>query len=223
VAELIAAVDPARVAANLAHVRARVAAAAARAGRDPAGVRVLAAVKYLAAAALPALADAGVRLVGENRAQDLDAKVAAHGGLFEWHFIGQLQSRRVPSIVPHVRLVHSVASDSALGALERHRALARPGLEVLIQVNVAREPGKAGVPPEELPHYLARSPFPVAGLMTMPPLASDSEGSRRWFAALRELAAAHGLRELSMGTSQDYPVAVEEGATIVRLGAALYR
>ncbi len=226
--EPIAAPAVERVRENLARVRAELAPAAARAGRSPRAdgeepVRVLAAVKYLAPAALPALAEAGVRLVGENRAQDLQAKVAAHGALFEWHFIGQLQSRRVPLVVPHVRLIHSVASESALRALERHRALARPGLEVLIQVNVAREPGKAGVLPEELPAHLERSPFPVAGLMTMPPLVADPEASRRWFAALRELAAAHGLRELSMGTSQDYVVAVEEGATIVRLGAALYR
>jgi pyridoxal phosphate enzyme (YggS family) len=220
---LLAEVDVERVRANLARVRAQVAAAATRVGRDPAGVRVLAAVKYLAAAALPALAEAGVQLVGENRAQDLQAKIAVHGALFEWHFIGQLQSRRVQLIVPHARLLHSVASESALHALSRHRALARPGLEVLIQVNVAREPGKAGVPPEELPAYLERSPFPVAGLMTMPPFVADSEASRHWFAALRELAAGHGLRELSMGTSQDYAVAVEEGATIVRLGAALCR
>jgi pyridoxal phosphate enzyme (YggS family) len=221
--ELIADITVERVAGNLARVRARIAEAAARAGRDSAGVRVLAATKYVAADALPVLAKAGVRLVGENRAQDLQAKVAAHGGLFEWHFIGQLQSRRVPLVVPHVSLVHSVASDSALRALERHRALARPGLEVLIQLNVAREPGKAGVFPEELSSHLERSSLPVAGLMTMPPLAAVPEDSRRWFAALRELAAAHNLRELSMGTSQDYAVAVEEGATLVRLGAALYR
>jgi pyridoxal phosphate enzyme (YggS family) len=226
--EPIASPTVGRVRENLAHIRTEIATAAARASRSPrAGgdeaVRVLAAVKYLAPAALPALAEAGVRLVGENRAQDLQTKVAAHDALFEWHFIGQLQSRRVPLVVPHVRLIHSVASDSALRALERHRALARPGLEVLIQVNIAREPGKAGVLPEELPAYLEHSPFPVVGLMTMPPLAVDPEASRRWFAALRELAAAHGLRELSMGTSQDYVVAVEEGATIVRLGAALYR
>jgi PLP dependent protein len=211
-----------RVRKNLARVREEIALAAARAGRDPEMVEVLAATKYLAPADLPKLAEAGVRLVGENRAQDLHAKAAVHGELFTWHFIGQLQSRRVPLIVPHVLLIHSLASESALSALERHRAAALPGLEVLIEVNVAREPGKAGVLPEELPLYLERSPFPVAGLMTMPPLARDPEASRPWFAALRELARAHGLARLSMGTSQDYPVAVEEGATIVRLGARLY-
>jgi pyridoxal phosphate enzyme (YggS family) len=223
VVELIAGVRAERVRENLARAHEQIALAAARTGRDPAGVQVLAATKYIALEDLPTLAHAGVRLVGENRAQDLQAKVAAHGELFAWHFIGQLQSRRVPLIVPHVRMIHSLASESALQALERHRDVALPDLEVLVQVNVAREPGKAGVLPEELPRYLERSPVPVAGLMTMPPLASAPEANRPWFAAMRELADAHGLRELSMGTSQDYPVAVQEGATIVRLGVALYR
>ncbi len=171
---------------------------------------------------LPVLAQAGVRLVGENRAQDLQAKVAAHGALFEWDFIGQLQSRRVRLIVPHVRLIHSVASDSALSELARHRELARPGLSILIEVNVAAEQGKAGVAPAQLAAFIERSPVPVAGLMTMPPLARDPRDSRRWFSALRELAREHGLAQLSMGTSQDYVVAVEEGATIVRIGTNLY-
>jgi PLP dependent protein len=221
-AELIASIDADRVRENLARVREEIAAAAARAGRDPAAVRVLAATKYVACDDLPKLAQAGVVLVGENRAQDLKEKHAAHGELFTWHFIGRLQSGRVPLILPRVSLVHSLAGESAREALERRRDVALPGLEVLIQVNIAREPSKAGVLPEELPRYLEDPPFPVVGLMTMPPLAADQEESRRWFAALRKLAEAHGLRELSMGTSQDYPVAVEEGATIVRLGTALY-
>jgi uncharacterized pyridoxal phosphate-containing UPF0001 family protein len=128
----------------------------------------------------------------------------------------------VRAIVPHVRLIHSVASSSALAELERHREHARAGLRILVQVNVAREAGKAGVLPEQLEDFLARAPVPVAGLMTMPPLAHDPAESRRWFAALCELAHAHGLSELSMGTSQDYPVAVAEGATIVRIGASLF-
>ncbi len=220
--ELIAIPDAARVRDNLERVRERIERAAGDAGRDPTRVRVLAATKYVALEDLPTLAQAGVTLVGENRAQDLQAKVAAHGTLFEWDFIGQLQSRRVRAIVPHVRLIHSVASDSALRELERHRAIARPGLRILIEVNVAREPGKAGVLPELLDDVLARAPLPVAGLMTMPPLARDPEESRRWFAALRELADARGLSEMSMGTSQDYPVAVAEGATIVRIGSSLF-
>lgn len=215
--ELIHGLDPERVAANLARVRAQVDAVAA--GRE---VRILAATKYLPDEELPALAAGGVELVGENRAQDLERKAAAHGELFEWHFIGALQSRKVKTIVPLVSLIHSVASRSALRELARHAGQARPGLRILLEVNVSGEPGKAGIAPAELDSYIEAAPLPVAGLMTMPPLASDPQDSRRWFAALRELAAARGLPELSMGTSQDYPVAVQEGATIVRIGTSLY-
>jgi len=193
-----------------------------RAGRRPGRVEILAATKYIPLAELPVLADAGIRVLGENRAQDLQAKVAAYGQLFEWDFIGQLQSRRVRAIIPHVRLIHSLASQSAMHELERHRELARPGLRVLLEVNVAGEPDKAGIAPQEIRSYIDRSPFPVVGLMTMPPLAHDPQESRRWFAALRELADEHQLEHLSMGTSQDYLVAVEEGATIVRIGTKLY-
>jgi uncharacterized pyridoxal phosphate-containing UPF0001 family protein len=185
-------------------------------------VQVLAATKYLRSEDLPALAAGGVGLVGENRAQDLEQKVGAHGELFEWDFIGALQSRRVRLIVPHVRLIHSVASESALRELERHRELARPGLRILVQVNLAGEAGKSGVAPEQLDSFIARSALPVAGLMTMPPLVADAQASRPWFAALRELARERGLEQLSMGTSQDYLVAAEEGATIVRIGTKLY-
>jgi len=171
---------------------------------------------------LPVLAEAGVRLVGENRAQDLQAKVAAHGDLFEWDFIGQLQSRRVRMIVPHVRFIHSVASASALRELARHREQARPDLRILIEVNLAHEEGKAGIAPDELDSFIDRAPVPVAGLMTMPPLSDDPDASRPWFASLRELTRERGLEHLSMGTSQDYLVAVEEGATIVRIGTNLY-
>ena len=127
------------------------------------------------------------------------------------------------AIVPHVRLIHSLASDTALRELERHRQLARPGLRVLLEVNVAGETGKAGIAPERIASYIERCAVPVAGLMTMPPLSADPEHSRRWFAALRQLASQHQLEHLSMGTSQDYAVAVEEGATIVRIGTQLYR
>jgi pyridoxal phosphate enzyme (YggS family) len=223
VVELISDLRVDTVRSNLDAVREEIAAAAVRAGRDPKAVEVLAATKYIALEHLPILAEAGIGLVGENRAQDLQTKVAAHGELFEWDFIGQLQSRRVRLIVPHVRLIHSVASESALRELGRHRVLARPGLRILIEVNVAREPSKAGIVPEELDAFIASSPVPVAGLMTMPPAVShDPEDSRRWFAALRELAEQRGLEHLSMGTSQDYLVAVEEGATIVRIGTRLY-
>jgi PLP dependent protein len=222
VARVIADPRPERVRENLVRVRDRIAALAAADGRDPTAVRVLAATKYIALPDMPLLAEAGVRLVGENRAQDLQAKVAAHGELFEWDFIGQLQSRRVRLIVPHVRLIHSVASDSALAELERHRGLARADLRILVEVSVAGEPGKAGIAPQALDAFMARSPVPVAGLMTMPPLSSDPERSRRWFAALRDLAEERSLEHLSMGTSQDFLVAAEEGATIVRIGTNLY-
>ncbi|MGH2865886.1 MAG: YggS family pyridoxal phosphate enzyme [Solirubrobacteraceae bacterium] len=227
-AELITGLRVETVRANLERIRAEVAAALERSplparARPRAGdVEILAAVKYVASAELPVLARAGVRLVGENRAQELQEKAAAHAELFEWDFIGQLQSRRVRSIVPHVRLIHSVASESALRELERHLDSARPGLRILLQVNVAAQEGKAGIAPGEIAGYLRRSPVPVAGLMTMPPPSDTPERSRRWFAALRELAGEHGLEHLSMGTSQDYVVAVEEGATSVRIGTRLY-
>jgi PLP dependent protein len=226
VAELIRGLDPARVRANLEAVHAEIAAAARRAERDPGEVEVCAAIKYLPTDELSALADGGVGLVGENRAQDLEAKVAAHGDRFAWDFIGQLQSRKVKQIVPHVRVLHSLASDSALAQLERHAEAARPGLEALVEVNVSGEEGKAGVAPDELEAFLAQAPIggvvPITGLMTMPPLAEDPETSRPYFARLRDLARAHGLARLSMGTTQDFAVAVEEGATIVRIGTRLY-
>jgi pyridoxal phosphate enzyme (YggS family) len=226
VVELITGLRADTVRANLERVREEIAQAVSRcatAGEQaPRGVEVLAATKYVSIDDLPALAEAGVRLVGENRAQDLEAKVAAHGDLFEWDFIGALQSRRVRRIVPHVRLIHSVASESALRELARHRDRARPGLAILIEVNVSGEPGKAGIAPEALDDFIDRSPVPVAGLATMPPLTSEPERSRGWFAALRALARDRGLEQLSMGTSQDYLVAVEEGATIVRIGTRLY-
>lgn len=208
-----------RVRSNLAAVNARIEAAADRAGRERGDVELVAAVKYVPAQELGVLAQAGVRVAGENRAQDLQAKVAAHGDAFLWDFIGHVQSRKVRDIAPLVRLIHSVSSDSVLGQLRRH---APPQLRVLVEVNVAGEEGKDGVAPGELGAFIARCPVPVAGLMTMPPLAREPQDSRRWFAALRELADAHGLRELSMGTTQDFEVAVEEGATIVRIGTSLF-
>jgi pyridoxal phosphate enzyme (YggS family) len=224
VAELIAGLDVARVSANVARARERIAAAARRAGRDPEEVELLAAVKYIANEELDVLAQAGLTLLGENRAQELAAKAAAHPGRFTWDFIGHLQSRKVREIVPHVRLIHSVASDSALAQLARHAAGAtRDDFAVLIEVNVAGEASKSGIAPADLPAFVERCPVPVAGLMTMPPLAEDPERNRPHFAALRELAAANGLHTLSMGTSQDFEIAVEEGATIVRLGTILYR
>jgi PLP dependent protein len=208
-----------RVRANVAAVRGEIDAAARAAGREPADVELLAATKYVAAQDLPILARAGLTLAGENRAQDLETKVTAHGDLFTWDFIGHLQSRKVKQILPRVRLIHSVASDSVLRELERH---APPDTEILVEVNVAGEEGKSGISPAQLGAFIARSPVRVSGLMAMPPLAEDPEHSRPWFAAVRELAAEHGLTRLSMGTSQDFAVAVQEGATIVRAGSVLY-
>ncbi len=213
----MAGVDAGKVRANRERIRDELDAAARRAGRDPGDVELLMAVKYVDTEDVAALVAAGLTLFGENRAQQLAAKHAAHPDA-RWHFIGQLQSRKVKEIVPLVELIHSVASDSALRQLERH---APPETEILVEVNVAGEEGKAGIDPAELPAFLERAPVRVAGLMGMPPFAEDPEQSRPHFAALRELAAEHGLRHLSMGTSQDYVVAVEEGATIVRLGSIL--
>jgi len=216
VVELIRGLRAEEVRGNLERVRSEIAAA----GRDPAGVQILAAVKYVPLEELGVLAEAGIELVGENRAQDLEAKAQAYPGAFTWDFIGQLQSRKVRQVLPFVRYIETVASESAMEQLGRHGT---PETEVLIEVNVAGEAGKSGIAPPELPGYLERAPVKVVGLMTMPPLAPTPEASRRHFAALRELAAEHALPELSMGTSQDYLIAVEEGATIVRLGTSLYR
>jgi pyridoxal phosphate enzyme (YggS family) len=212
-----------RVRANLDAVRAEVAAAAQRAGRDAAAVDILAAGKYVPCDELPVLAAAGIALVGENRAQALSEKVAVHPQLFTWDFIGALQSKHVRSIVPHVRLIHSLATDSALRELERNLHRAHPSLRVLVEVNLAGDPSKAGIAPEQLPAFIARSPIPPVGLMTMPPLTHNApELSRPWFRRLAELAGEHGLSELSMGTTQDFAIAVEEGSTIVRIGTRLY-
>jgi pyridoxal phosphate enzyme (YggS family) len=214
VAQLIHGLDAARVRANLERVREQI----ADTGRDPADVELLAAVKYVPLEEMGVLAEAGIEVAGENRAQDLEAKAAAHPEL-TWDFIGHLQSRKVKQVLPLVRYVHSVGSDSVLRQLERHGT---PETEVLVEVNIAGEEGKSGIAPNELDDFLARCPVRAVGLMTMPPLADDPERSRRWFAALAELAAHRGLPQLSMGTSQDYLVAVQEGATIVRLGTTLY-
>jgi pyridoxal phosphate enzyme (YggS family) len=210
----VADIDATRISANLERVRERIAAT----GRDPGDVTICAAVKYLSADSMHALAEGGIEVVGENRAQALIEKQDVAGReVFDWHFIGALQSRKVRDVAPRVSLIHSVASDSALAQLEKH-----PAPEVLVQVNVAGEEGKAGIAPAELGDFIARCPVPVGGLMTMPPFVEDPEDSRRHFAALAELAGAHGLEKLSMGTTQDFEVAASEGATIVRLGTVLY-
>ena len=208
--EPITGIDPARVRANLETVREA-------AGNE---VEILAATKYVEANEMEALAEAGVSLVGENRLQDLEAKRERWGDAFDWDFIGNLQSRKVKRIAEQVRLIHSVATDSVCAQLGRH---ADPDTEVLVEVNLSGEESKGGVPPDMLAEFIARCPVRVVGLMTMPPFTDDPERSRPYFARLAELAAEHGLARLSMGTSQDWRVAVSEGATIIRLGTALYR
>jgi pyridoxal phosphate enzyme (YggS family) len=175
-------------------------------------VTIVAATKYVSVADMAVLAEAGVEVVGENRAQDLEAKHAEYGDAFRWHFIGHLQSRKAKAVNRTCELVHSLASESAAKRLE---------VPALVEVNLSGEDTKSGIAPEELGNFLALYPD-VRGLMTMPPLADDPEASRPYFRRLRELAADHGLLELSMGTTQDYAVAVEEGATLVRVGSALY-
>jgi uncharacterized pyridoxal phosphate-containing UPF0001 family protein len=202
-------IDPARVRANLEEVTGE---AAGRA-------EILVACKYVPVEEMGALVAAGVTLVGENRQQDLAAKHEAHAADFTWDFIGNLQSRKVRQILPMVRLIHSVGTDSVLEQLGRHGTA---DTEVLIEVNVAEEEGKGGVAPAGLADFIARSPVRVSGLMTMPPFAEDPEASRPHFARLAELAAANDLERLSMGTSQDWRVALDEGATIIRLGSALF-
>ena len=177
------------------------------------GVTIVAATKYVSVDELGVLADAGVEVLGENRAQDLERKHAEHGDRFRWHFIGHLQSRKAPVVSRLCELCHSLASDSAARKLE---------IPALVEVNLSGEETKSGISPEELPAFL-EGYDDVRGLMTMPPETDDPESSRPYFRRLRELAAEHGLAELSMGTSQDFRVAVEEGATFVRLGSALWQ
>lgn len=194
--------SPDAVRANLERLRAEV---------GP-GVTIVAATKYVPLEEMRVLAEAGVEVVGENRAQDLERKHAAYGDSFRWHFIGHLQSNKAKVVNATCELVHSLASESAA------RRLTVPAL---VEVNLSGEPSKSGVAPGELPPLLAAY-ADVRGLMTMPPAAADPEESRPYFRRLRELAAEHGLRELSMGTSQDYRVAVEEGATLIRVGSVLF-
>jgi PLP dependent protein len=201
--------DAERVRSNLARIRERT-------GPD---VEILAATKYIRTEDMGALADAGIEVVGENRLQDLEAKQQRWEERFTWDFIGNLQSRKVKRIVPRVRLIHSVATDSVLEQLGRH---GDAGTEVLVEVNLSGEEGKGGIEPSALDEFIERCPVKVSGLMTMPPFTEDPEASRPYFARLAELASERGLQRLSMGTTQDWPVAVEEGATIVRLGSVLW-
>ncbi|MHB0915484.1 MAG: YggS family pyridoxal phosphate-dependent enzyme [Thermoleophilia bacterium] len=219
--------DPERISANLARIRGEVDDACRRAGRDPAGVEILVATKYISTAGLEPLARAGITLIGENRAQELIAKHQRFGDRFTYDFIGRLQSNKVRQVLPLTRLIHSVAALSVVREID-----ARAGSEtgVLMQVNISEESSKCGIIPDEVDRFLEEaSGYPMVnftGLMTMPPLAADPGAVRPVFASLRELAAnlaqkwggRHTFNRLSMGTSSDFAVAVEEGATIIRLG-----
>jgi PLP dependent protein len=230
-AQLVESLDSERVRTRLAEVEERIARACGRAGREPQEVEVLAATKYVPKEALGALAEGGVRLVGENVAADLEAKQELWGDRFTWDFIGHLQSRKTKIVLPLVRLIHSVESESVVRQIER---LATEPVRVLLEVNVGGEESKYGIRPEEVDRFLETAAeleaVRFAGLMTMPPLATSPEDARPHFAALRELAERlreawsprHEFSILSMGTSQDYEVAVEEGATICRIGSVLY-
>ena len=219
--------DAERVRARLAEVHERIAST----GRDPGDIEILAAVKYVPVEAMGALAEAGITVVGENTAQALIAKQERWGDRFTWDFIGHLQSRKTKDVLPRVRLIHSVESDSVVERIER---LAERPARVLLEVNAAGEESKNGVPPAEVDAFVEKASrgdkVVFGGLMTMPPFTERPEGARPHFARLRELrdrlqaewGGRHDFAELSMGTTQDYEVAVEEGATIVRLGSVLY-
>jgi len=195
--------SPEQVRANFDRIQAEVGPA----------VTIVAATKYVSVDDMAVLAEAGIEVVGENRLQDLRAKFDAYGDTFRWHFIGHLQSRKAREVSRVCELVHSLDSESAAARLE---------IPALVQVNLSGEPTKSGIEPSELDRYLQLGPE-IRGLSTMPPLADDPEASRPYFRRLRDLAEQHGLRELSMGTTQDYRVAAEEGATFVRVGSALFR
>ena len=219
-AELISGLSTEGIIAAREAIEAEISAACQRVGRSRSEVELVLASKYVPIDESGKLLDAGITLVGENRAQDLIARADAYPDRFTFDFIGALQSRKVKLIVPYVRLIHSVASDSVLAQLEKHGT---PETKALVEVNISGEDGKAGVAADELDDFIARCPVPVLGLMTMPPLSADPELSRASFAALRELAQERGLEQLSMGTTQDFAVAIEEGATIVRIGSRLLR
>lgn len=204
---------------NLDRVRTEVAEACQRAGRDPQDVSICGATKYVEPDAMDVLREAGVEIAAENRLQDMIAKQERFGDVFDWHFIGAIQSRKVREIAGRVSTIHSLGTESARDKLAH---LDAPAPKLLIQVNVSGEESKQGVAPEQLGAFIAATPQKVSGLMTMPPLTDDPEAARPYFAQLKTLADEHGLSDLSMGTSQDFAVAVEEGATLIRVGSVLF-
>lgn len=210
--------DADTIRANLTLIERDIAESCARAGRNPDAVRICVATKYVDDSGMQSLLDAGVKVAAENRLQDMIAKQERFREDFDWHFIGGIQSRKIKEIAERVSTIHSLSSESARDKLA--------GIEnpprVLVQVNVSGEESKQGIAPEDLAEFIAATPVPVCGLMTMPPLAASPEDAKPYFARLKQLADQHGLAELSMGTSQDFTVAVEEGATMIRLGSVLF-
>lgn len=204
---------------NLDRVRSQVADACERAGRNPSEVSICVATKYVEPDAMDVLREAGIEIAAENRLQDMIAKQERFGDSFDWHFIGAIQSRKVREIAGRVSTIHSLGTESARDKLAD---LDTPAPKLLVQVNVSGEESKQGITPEELGAFIGATPQKVSGLMTMPPLTDDPEGARPFFAQLKTLAEEHGLSDLSMGTSQDFAVAVEEGATLIRVGSVLF-
>jgi PLP dependent protein len=219
------AVDPAAVAANVAGVRERVAAAAARAGRDPGQVTLVAVAKLFPAAAVRAVLAAGVADVGENYAKDLEDKAAQVPGV-RWHFVGRLQRNKAGVLVRAGALVHSLDSLAGARALGRRAVAAGTTARALVQVEVDDREAAHGVRPADLAGFLdacrAVDGLQVEGLMVMPAPADDPEATRPAFRRTAELAARSGLAGLSMGMTADFEVAVEEGATLIRIGTALF-
>ena len=223
-------VDVETVADRLAEVRERVDTAAGSAGRSPGDVELLIATKYVDVDDMGTLAEAGVALVGESRAQDLVAKHDRYGELFTWDFIGHLQSRKTKLVLPRVRRIHSISTLSAVQELQRR---AENMVDVLLEVNIGEEQTKAGVRPEAVDAFLEEAAgcemVSFTGLMCMPPLATRPEEAAPYFTRTRELAerlsaawnGRYTFRHLSMGTSADYEVAVREGATTVRVGTGV--
>lgn len=222
--ELIESLDHQLVKQRVADAVAQIEHARSSSNRSANQVELLVASKYLAVDLISELAGTGISLIGENRADTLAVKSKAAQELgLQVDFIGHIQSRKTKEILPYVDRIHSVCSQSTIKQLQRFTELAKPNLELLLEVNIANDQAKFGIRPDQIDEYISISPFPVVGLMTMPPATDDPESSRRWFAKLAQLAGQHNLQHISMGTSQDFLIAVQEGATIVRLGSSILR
>jgi PLP dependent protein len=220
-----------KIAHNVAAVRQEIAAACARAQRDPASVRLIAVTKQQTPAVLPYVQEQGVTTFGENRLDHLELMAQSAPAGSEFHYIGRVQSRQLAKIIPYCSALHSLCEAEHIERLGKACAAAHKKMQVFLQVNCENDPAKAGMMPEQLPERLAlaraQSQLDVVGLMTMAPIAEDGaqvddQIIRRCFATLRQLAKHHDLPRLSMGMSHDFQLAVEEGATDVRIGTRLF-